>query len=91
MRYVGAATVSVAGRVLRVPVRLSGRFEPVEGRFRWAGRSGAVELTEAFRAGARDVTVRIDSGPERPARLADPDPWGGIRLTGTGTPPWPPA
>jgi hypothetical protein len=69
-------------------VRLSGRFEPVEGRYRWAGRTSDRTVADAFRAGARDVTVRIAGRAGRPARLGEPDPWGGIRLTGTGAPPW---
>jgi hypothetical protein len=88
MTYIGPATVLLGERSLTVPVRLSSRFEPVEGRHRWGGRTSAAELTEAFRAGARDVTVRIGDGPSRPARLSDPDPWGGVRLTGAGSPPW---
>ena len=86
--WTGPAALRVAGREHVAEVRLSGRFEPVEGRYRWAGRTSDGAVTAAFLDGARDVTVRIGDGPERPARLGEPDPWGGIRLTGTGAPPW---
>ena len=87
--YRGAATIETGALSVTVAVRLSARFEPVEGRYRWAGRAAPDEsLTEAFRAGTREVTVRTPGGAARPARLGEPDPWGGLRLTGVGSPPW---
>jgi hypothetical protein len=87
--FTGPATIVLGEREFRLDVRLSARFEPVEGRFRWAGRATPdAALTEAFRSGAREVTVRTAAGAARPARLGEPDPWGGLRLTGTGAPPW---
>lgn len=85
----GPAEIRVAGLSVTVEVRLSVRFEPVEGRYRWAGRAAPDEtLLARLRAGARDAIVRI-GGVEARARLGEPDPWGGVRLSGTGTPPWP--
>lgn len=89
--YRGEATVEAGEVSVTVAVRLSARFEPVEGRYRWAGRAAPNEvLTAQLRAGSREATVRIGGVPAR-AQLGEPDPWGGIRLTGTGRPPWHPA
>ena len=86
--YRGEAVVLDGARAITVAVRLSARFEPVEGRYRWAGRAAPDEaLTALLRAGVREATVRI-AGVAVVAQLGEPDTWGGIRLTGTGTPPW---
>ena len=86
--YRGAATIESGEFSITVDVRLSARFEPVEGRYRWAGRAAPDDtLTAQLRAGLREATVRIGAVAV-PARLGEPDPWGGVRLTGTGRPPW---
>jgi hypothetical protein len=87
--FTGPAVLRTGDTEHTVEVRLSGRFEPVEGRYRWAGRTSDGTVTAAFLAGAREITVRIGDGPVRPAHLGDPDPWGGIRMSGAGPPPWP--
>ncbi|MEE3922195.1 DUF4873 domain-containing protein [Micromonospora sp. BRA006-A] len=79
-------------RIAGTTVRLhgGGRFEPVDGRYHWAGR---VEPEPRL---VRLLLLRPPrrGGPDRrtgrPARLAEVDPWGGVRITGVGTPPWPP-
>jgi hypothetical protein len=87
--YRGVATLRAGDGETRLPVRLSARFEPVEGRYRWAGRTGPdAALCALVQAGVREATVTIGDGPAVPARLSEPDPWGGVRLSGTGTPPW---
>jgi hypothetical protein len=87
--YTGPAVMHVDGDRRAVTVRLSARFEPIDGRTRWAGRTGPdAGLQDLVRAGRREVTVAIAGGEPVPARIGDPDPWGGVRLTGTGRPPW---
>jgi hypothetical protein len=72
-----------------VEVRLSARFEPHEGRFRWAGRTTPDEvLRSRVGAGLREGLLTIPGSPEISVRLSEPDPWGGVRLSGTGPPPW---
>ena len=72
-----------------VEVRLSARFEPLEGRFRWAGRTGpSPALHEQVTAGLRAAALALPGGPEIAVRVSEPDPWGGVRLSGAGTPPW---
>jgi hypothetical protein len=87
--YRGAATLRLGDEERAVAVRLSAHFEPIEGRYRWAGRTAPdPELVERVRSGVREAAVRLPGGAEVPARLSEPDPWGGIRLSGVGRPPW---
>jgi hypothetical protein len=87
--YRGLATLQLGDASTTLQVRLSAHFEPVEGRYRWAGRAAPDETLPArVRDGAREATLRIDGGASVPARLGEPDPWGGIRITGIGRPPW---
>jgi Domain of unknown function (DUF4873) len=86
----GEAEVKVGGRSRILRVRLSARFEPLEGVLKWAGRAAPdEELTAAFRAGDREAELTIPGGAPTTAKLGEPDPWGGLRLSGTGFPPWP--
>jgi hypothetical protein len=86
----GSGIVRLGDRAFPLTLRLSGRFEPVEGRYRWAGRAEPdEELLAAFRSGSRDASVLIPGGAAAPARLGEPDPWGGLRVSGVGAPPWP--
>jgi len=86
----GEAEVKVGGRSRTLRVRLSAHFEPLEGCLQWAGRAAPdEELTEAFRAGTREAELTIPGGAPTRAKLGEPDPWGGLRLSGTGFPPWP--
>ncbi|MFI6071556.1 DUF4873 domain-containing protein [Actinoplanes sp. NPDC051343] len=72
-----------------VEVRLSARFEPLEGRFRWAGRTGpSRSLCDQVAAGLRSATLVLPGAEQISVRVSEPDPWGGVRLSGTGTPPW---
>jgi hypothetical protein len=89
--YVGPAVVSASasadGEVdVEVEVRLRGQFEPLDGRFHWYGRvSPSPELAEV-RPGST-VTLRTPHGSAS-GRLADRDPWGRFRISGTGRPPY---
>ena len=88
-QYRGPAVVRVGDDRHRVQIRLSARFEPVEGRFRWAGRASPDEqLRERVGAGLREAELTIAGSRPTGVRLSEPDPWGGVRLSGTGTPPW---
>jgi hypothetical protein len=87
--YRGVATLHLGDRHVTADVRLSAWFEPVEGRFRWAGRTGPNgTLLAQARAGVREAALHIAGGRVVTARLGEPDPWGGVRLSGIGTPPW---
>ncbi len=81
---VAAGEVTVCGQA-----RLAGRVEPVDGRFHWSGRIAPDPvLAGLVRGGSRSVRVSVGDRPPCEARLDDVDPWGGVRLTGVGRPPW---
>ncbi|MDP9793312.1 hypothetical protein J2S43_001824 [Catenuloplanes nepalensis] len=87
--YRGPAVVHADGTPYPVEVRMSARFEPVEGRVRWAGRTAPhAELRARVGGGLSEGRLGIGGSAPVPVRLSEPDPWGGVRLTGTGTPPW---
>jgi len=45
-------------------------------------------VAQLVRSGRREVRLTIGDGSSA-ARLAEVDPWGGVRVTGVGEPPWP--
>jgi hypothetical protein len=86
----GAADVIAGDTVHAVSVRLSARFEPIDGRVHWGGRIAPHPGVAALlRAGRRSVQLRLPGGVPVPARLTELDPWGGVRVTGVGAPPAP--
>jgi hypothetical protein len=87
--YRGPATLRLDDGPVPVEIRMSAHFEPIEGRFRWAGRTGPHDmLRERVGGGLRQASIVVPGSPETIVKLSDPDPWGGIRISGTGTPPW---
>jgi hypothetical protein len=86
--YRGPAQITIGDREIETEVRLAARFEPVEGRYRWAGRTAPDEtLLSMVRAGTRAVTIHIGERATA-ATASEPDAWGGVRLTGIGATPW---
>ena len=90
--YDGPAHLVTDGTEVQVEVRLRGMFQPIDGRYHWYGRVGAGAdvdaLVEALVGSPARILLRTPHG-EAPARLADCDPWGRYRITGTGRPPFP--
>lgn len=87
--YAGPAVVRTGDRKLAVEVHLSGHFEPIDGRFHWYGRIAAdADITALLHGGSRDVTLGVEGRHDSPARLAELDPWGNVRVTGAGRPPY---
>ena len=81
--YAGPVTVVADGREVVLEATLRGAFQPIDGRFHWYGR---LAPSEALTAGAT-VTLRTPVG-EATGRLSDLDPWGRLRIHGTGRPPY---
>lgn len=87
--YRGPAVVHAGDEEHEVEIRMSARFEPVEGRIRWAGRTAPHDRLRAQVAdGLREARLSIGGAPPATARIGEPDPWGGVRLSGAGAPPW---
>ncbi|MGK2881486.1 MAG: DUF4873 domain-containing protein [Mycobacterium sp.] len=84
--YDGPAILSAVGDGLPVRVRLTGRLDPVDGRYHWQGMifgdiaDGIVTL--------KSVTVTIAGGSAAPARFGERTPWG-LSVSGVGAPPFP--
>lgn len=69
-------------------VRLLGHFQPLDGWYHWYGRvEHSVELHAALDGKRRPVHVATGDGAAD-GEIADVDPWGRYRLTGTSTPPF---
>jgi len=87
--YEGEAVVRAQGREIPVQLKLSGRFEPVDGRYHWGGRiAPQPDIERLARSTEKDVTVQVGRLAGAPARLAEVDPWGGVRVQGLSRPPW---
>lgn len=73
-----------------VGVHLSGFFQPIDGVFRWHGRTDPDEGVDliADRMGRKPIRVRVPGGEWTDARLAEVNPWGGHRIAGRGRPPF---
>lgn len=81
--FSGPAEIRIGEATVQVEVDLRGGFQPIDGRFHWYGRVGTHDrLTSGDR-----VTIHTGRG-EAQARLSDVDPWGRLRIAGTGPPPF---
>jgi hypothetical protein len=84
--YAGPSTVTTGEVRIPVDADLRGRFDPIDGRFHWYGRLAASPDLDALGAGST-VTVTTEHGAAE-GRLSDTDPWGRLRVSGTGRPPF---
>jgi hypothetical protein len=88
--YDGPALLVMDGREVAVHARLSGRFEPISGRYQWAGRLRLdEEACDPLRPNSGRVELRTRGGHAAPAAVREQDPWGGFRISGEGRPPFP--
>ncbi|MGH3360903.1 MAG: DUF4873 domain-containing protein [Nocardioides sp.] len=81
--YAGPVTVVAGAQSLEVRADLRGGFQPIDGRFHWYGRLAACP---GLSSGVT-VTVRTAHGSAE-GRLSDVDPWGRLRVSGLGRPPF---
>jgi hypothetical protein len=73
-----------------IEVHLTGHTQPIDGSYQWYGRiTKNPSITALYQAGRKDVTIRLPGRVAVRARLTESDPWGNIRVTGTGRPPFP--
>lgn len=86
--YAGPATLLVDGRTLDVEIRLTGCFQPLDGRYHWYGRLAPDARLSALVDG-RPVPVTVCTPHGRAeGELRDPDLWQRMRVEGTSTPPF---
>lgn len=84
--YDGPAVLVVADTEHPVSVTLRGAFQPLDGHFHWYGRIAVSSALDTVRSGSA-VTLRTAHG-EAAGKVADLDPWGRFRVSGTGRPPF---
>ncbi len=85
--YDGAATVRVGDDELRVRVRLSGRLDPIDGRYHWQGTIFDTMHDDVLTQ-PKPVTRTIgDRSAE--CRITEKTPQHGCSVVGVGTPPYP--
>ena len=82
-QYDGPARIGSAG----VEVLLRGHFEPIDGRFHWWGRIAANRHLDPEQSTGSTITLVTPHGAAE-GRLSDVDPWGRLRISGTGRPPF---
>ncbi len=86
--YAGPAELRLGDSTFTVHAELRGYFEPIDGRYHWHGRLARHEgLLAAMTSGRAQAVLRTAEGAAR-CDVADPDPAGRYRVTGTGLPPF---
>ena len=84
--YDGAAILRIGDDQRQVRVRLSGRLDPIDGRYHWQGTIFDA-LPDAMLTNPRPVTVTIgDRSAE--ARITERTPQGRYSVAGVGAPPY---
>ena len=79
--YDGPAVLTCGDAQHTVRVRLTGRIDPIDGRYHWQGT--------VFDAPAVSGPVRLAvDGRSAPARITEQTPWGNYSIVGVGTPPY---
>ena len=82
--YDGPAVLTCGDARHAVRVRLTGRIDPIDGRYHWQGT--------VFDAPAVSGQVRLaiegGRGPAVPARITEQTPWGNYSIAGVGAPPY---
>ena len=86
--YEGTAILVDAAREVAVNAVLRGFFQPITGRYQWYGRLSAPsgEL-DAWHDKRSTAVLTTSWGPAR-CEVYEPDPWGRLKVTGTGVPPF---
>lgn len=84
--YGGPAVLTAGDVRVEVSAQLRAAFQPIDGHIHWYGRLAASPELDGLGSGAT-VTVSTPHATAQ-GRLSDRDPWGRLRVSGTGTPPF---
>ncbi|WP_433520566.1 DUF4873 domain-containing protein [Nocardia pseudovaccinii] len=87
--YSGPALLDAPGVEVPVEVTLGGHPDPIDGRYHWYGRLAPSDGQELPDPGRAEVLLTLPGGVPTAGRLQERDPWGNLRIVGTGTPPYP--
>lgn len=90
--YDGAATLTVEGASATVPVRvrLTGRLDPIDGRYHWRGTlfdSPTHPVPDELLKQNRAATLTVGDRSAA-ARIVERTPWGTHSIAGVGAPPY---
>jgi cation diffusion facilitator CzcD-associated flavoprotein CzcO len=88
--YDGLATLTIAGMSHPVRARLSGRLDPIDGRYHWQGTlfsSPAQPLPDEVLRQIRTATLTVGDRSAA-ARIVEQTPWGTHSVAGVGAPPY---
>jgi hypothetical protein len=88
--YTGSVTLVVNDQEIAGEAELRGHFEPIDGRYHWYGRLAPNPAVDALLNGSVSVEVRTPEGSAPASKLGDADPWGRLRISGVGRPPFRP-
>lgn len=83
--YDGPATLQVSEEEHAVRARLTGRLDPVDGRYHWRGTLFGALPEDVLR---RPEALLTANGRTAAARLTERTPQGGYSVTGMGSPPF---
>ena len=83
--YDGAATILVGDDERRVRVRLSGRLDPIDGRYHWQGT--VFDALSDVLTGPKPVTLTIGDRSAQ-CRITERTPQDRYSVVGVGTPPY---
>lgn len=86
--YSGAVTLVVNDEEIAGEAELRGYFEPIDGHYHWYGRVSANPALVALLTGPVSVELRTPEGSATATKLGDTDPWGRLRISGVGRPPF---
>lgn len=80
--------VVVGDQEFTARLRARGRVDGNDGHFHWAGILYGDHAPALKAHGKSRAQVRLGDGDPVPAKLAEVTPWGTVRMTGVGVPPW---
>ncbi|MFC9659152.1 DUF4873 domain-containing protein [Nocardia sp. NPDC127606] len=86
--YAGPAVLDLPGAEYRVIATLTGHTDPIDGRYHWYGRLDPTETTALPEPTRASAFLVLPGREPAAANLTERDPWGNLRVTGIGTPPF---
>lgn len=87
--YDGLVVIEHDDEAITTRMRVQGYFDPLDGHFHWAGIAFGDQVRDLKDRRVAVVEVVVGDGDPVPARLTDITPWGTVRITGVGRPPYP--